>query len=432
MNIRRLPPVDAGADSDSAATNGASSVLTANGSDDSGADLYLGYDGGFVVSAKQEAASLEYFMRINSWSHSRHTLFDSNGPNPDLNTFSLERLRLSFSGHAFSPDLKYFIQLDGTSDRSTQTRMLDYFITYDLLPGNSTRDENLWGIQFGKWKVPFNRSREESGRRLLFTERATANVFFDLNRSIGIGTYGRCFSHVQPVRWEAALFNGYKTGMSSTNRGDDELDRNPGCSFRSYTDLWGDYGDDGEPDLIWRKCPVLRLGGGAAYTRVDREGTNEFRRQRVVDSGEPLADVLPAGVEAYDVWFYTVDSHLKYRGLSIIAEYYWRTINQFRGEVVPGLSDDGFLLQAGYFVIPQTLDLHVRWARIRGDSGTLGLTDQSLDEIGAGFTWFVRGHNAKLVFDAAHVNGAPLSSSRLDILPGDAGWLYRTQIQLAL
>jgi len=97
----------------------------------------------------------------------------------------------------------------------------------------------------------------------------------------------------------------------------------------------------------------------------------------------------------------------------------------------PSLLDDGFVLQSGYFVIPEKLELIARWSRIAGDSGTLGLVSASSDEFGAGFVWYFRGHNAKLTFDANRFNGAPVSSSRLDLLPSDAGWLFRTQFQLA-
>jgi hypothetical protein len=209
------------------------------------------------------------------------------------------------------------------------------------------------------------------------------------------------------------------------------LDANIAWSLRSYTDLLGDYGNDGEPDLQWRECPALRVGYGLAYTHNDKEGFFEFERQRVVDSGEVLGAVLPEGVTAYDVWFYTVDAHLKVRGFSIITEYSWRHITQFDGGDVPNLLDDGFALQTGYFIVPQALELHMRWSRIRGDSGTLGRVRQSFDEVAAGFTWFLKGHNAKLMFDATHLNGVPLNSSRLDMRPGDIGWLYRTQVQLA-
>jgi hypothetical protein len=409
------------------------SVGEENPSSDFGTRLYLGYDRGFVIAANQaarDAASVDFLMRVNNWLQLRHTLFDSEGPNEDQNTFSFERLRLVFSGHVFSPDLGYFFQFDGNSDRSTDAIFLDWFVTYDLGHNVFCCEENKLGVKLGKWKVPFNRSREESGRRLQFSDRAEANVFFDLNRSMGVGLFGRLDPFAVPVHFETALFNGFRTGSFSTTRRDEELDDNFGWSLRSYADLGSDFGQDGEPDLSWHARPSLRVGGGLAYIRVEDEGEREFNRQFVVDSGQTLASILPAGVSAYDVWLFTVDTHLKCRGLSIIAEYYWRYITQFSGGSVPSLYDDGFVLQTGYFICPERLELLFRWSRIVGESGTLGLEHQSSDEVATGFVWYMKGHNAKLTFDASHRNGAPLSSSRLDALPGDAGWLYRTQFQL--
>jgi hypothetical protein len=196
-------------------------------------------------------------------------------------------------------------------------------------------------------------------------------------------------------------------------------------------DVLGDLGSDGEPDLSFHTTPALRLGGGLALTRVAREGAREFSRQTVVDSGVTLASILPAGVTAYDICFFTVDAHWKYHGFSLITDYYWRYMNRFDGASIPSLVDQAFVLQAGYFVIPCELELLARWSRIAGDSGTLGVTDQSSDELAAGFAWYINGHNAKLVFDVTHHNGVPFSGNRIDTVAGDIGWLYRTQFQLA-
>ena len=406
--------------------------------DDFGTRLYVGYDRGFLIAANQsqsnDGGSVDFLMRVNSWVQLRQSHFESDGPNADQNTFSFERLRFSFSGNVLSPDLKYFFQFDGNSDRSNAI-FLDYFATYDIGHNHFGLDKNKLGVKFGKWKVPFSRSREESGRRLQFTDRATANVLFDLNRSIGVGLTrdvesGEFGPLGGPGQLETAIFNGFKTGNTSTNRGNG-LDRNFGWSLRGHTDFFSEFGSDGEPDLSWHCSPTIRIGGGLAFTRVDAEGSTEFSRQRVVDSGARLTDILPAGVSAYDVWFYTIDTHFKYHGLSVIAEYYWRYMTQFSGAAVPSLLDDGLVLQTGYFVIREKLELLVRWSRIEGDSGTLGVGDTSSDEFGAGFVWYFKGHNAKLTFDASRFNGAPVSSSRLDLLPGDAGWLFRTQAQVA-
>jgi hypothetical protein len=199
-----------------------------------------------------------------------------------------------------------------------------------------------------------------------------------------------------------------------------------------HGDLLGDFGHDGEPDLSWHCEPALRLGGGIAFTRVDEEGTSEFSRQRVVDSGATLSSLVgPLGASAYDVRLYTIDAQLKCRGASVIAEYYWRHATQFNTPGIPSLLDDGFVVQAGYFVISEKLEFISRWSRITGDSGTLRVMKESSDELGVGVVWYIKGHNVKLTFDASRFTGAPVSSSRLDLLPGDAGWLFRTQFQAA-
>jgi hypothetical protein len=396
---------------------------------------HAGYDGGFVIANhgldSVSATDFPFFLRVNSWVQLRHTWFDSGEHQEDLNLFSIERLRLSLGGHAYSPHLRYFFQFDGNSDQASEAIFLDYFVSYDLGCDLLGCTAGKVGVKAGKWKVPFSRSREESGRRLQFNERTTANLFFDLNRSIGVGLFGELDAWTAPVRWELAIFNGFQTG-AETNIRDAGLDQNFAWSARMSTDLLGEFGGDGEPDLSWHAEPALRFGCGFAATRVDAIGTNEFAQPRVIDSGERLADLLNASgadVSAYDAGLYTVDAHGKFRGCSVIAEYYWRCVGNFRGGDISGLSDHGFNLQIGQFVVPEKLELLARWSRIAGNSGTLGLMRQSTDELGLGVAWYLKGHNAKLVLDASRMNGMPVSSPRLDILPGSEGWLMRTQLQ---
>jgi hypothetical protein len=395
-------------------------------------DSYVGYNSGFVIANhgldSPATSDFPFFLRVNSWLQLRHTLFNAADPREDLNLFSIERLRLGLGGHAYSPNLKYFFQFDGNSDQASQAIFLDYFVTYDLGCELFGYHANKLGVKAGKWKVPFSRSREESGRRLQFTERSTSNLFFDLNRSIGVGLFGELDAWSTPLRFETAVFNGFASGADTDIR-DAGLDQNFAWSARVYTDLFSEFGGDGEPDLGWHPEPALRLGFGLAGTHVDAIGANEFNQPRVVDSGARLADLLPPEATAYDISLYTIDAHWKHRGRSVIAEYYWRCIANFSGGDVHGLSDHGFNLQFGQFVVPSKLELLARWSRIAGDSGTLGVTRQSTDEVGVGAAWYINGHNAKFILDVSRVNGMPLFSPRLDMLPGSEGWLLRTQFQ---
>lgn len=368
-------------------------------------------------------------MRINSWFQLRHTAIDSDGGNPDQNDFEFERLRLQFGGHVYTPDLRYFLQFDGDSDQLETSDWLDYYVSYDLGHNLGLLDKGRFGFRAGKWKLPFNRARAESGWKLEFVDRSMASSFFDINRSVGVGIYGSLPLLSKKVNWESALFNGLKTGGFRPGRAG-ELNQKFGISSRVSSDLIGDWGNDGEPDLNCRCAPAVRAGAGFAHSSVDNiDGTREFTIFRVVDSGDTLASILPAGVDTFDVTFFATDLNLKYSGASFHSEYYFRIIDDFNSNI-PTLFDHGFMLQSGYFILPRKLQLLSRWSRIVGDSGTLGVVEHSADEAAGGVVWYFRSHEAKLTLDVTHLNGAPIRDTALNILPGDSGWMYRTQLQI--
>ena len=394
----------------------------------------IGYDHGFYLAdsspACHAADDMSFLMRLNSWSQIRHTVFDSDGPNLDENDIEFERLRLVVQGHIYTPDLQYFLQIDGDSDQSETADWLDYFIRFDVGRHLLGWEKGRFGIRTGKWKMPYNRARQESGWKLQFADRSMASSFFDINRSLGFAFFGRVDAMWTAVHWEAALFNGFRTGGFQPGRRG-ELDRNFAVAARISSDVAGQWGDDGEADLNFHKTPAVRVGSGIALTRVDNvDGPREFSRQRVVDSGTSLSDLLPPSVDAYDIGFFALDANLKFRGFSLHSEYYARHISDYTGAAVPDLTDHGFLLQTGYLVVHNKLELISRWSRIVGNSGSLGVTNQSADELAFGTVWYIRGQSIKATFDATHLNGAPIRSSALNILPGDDGWLYRTQMQI--
>jgi hypothetical protein len=391
--------------------------------------LQFGYQNGFTITSPEGikiAGGVPFSMRLNSWFQFRHTGLASHRAGQNQNDFEFERLRVTLQGTAYTPDLTYFVQFDGDDDQGQVSDWLDYYISYDFGHAMGLKPGRL-GFRLGQWKLPFNRTRAESGWKLQFTDRAMASVFFDINRSRAIGLYGDFGWLGRTVKWETALSNGFKTGGFLPTRRD--LDRHFGVSGRLWSDWWGEWGSDGESDLSYHDTPAIRVGGGFASTRLNA-GTRESLRQRAVDSGVLLDSILPAGVDRYDLGYYAVDANGKYRGWSVLSEYYFRTLSHFRGAAVEDLFDHGFLLQTGKFVVPGKLELLVRWSRIVGDSGTLGQRDQSADEVAGGFVWYMKGHRAKFTFDVTRLNGTPIRDLALNILPGDDGMLYRSQFQL--
>lgn len=393
----------------------------------------VGYDSGFVVASdtpiELRAENSAYRLRVNGWGQLRHAIYESEGRNPDRNQFGLKRARLTLSGSAFTPHFTYFVQLDGRSSSGDDMRLLDYVLTYDF-------GANLWGLdpgtftfKTGKYKMPTTMARYLSGREFEFTDRSMASMFFDVNRSLAWGLQGKT-CHARPVHWEMAVFNGLVTGGAETGSAG-TLDDNFAYSFRLFGYPQGDWGDGLLADFDGHRELATRVGLGLANSTIDRTGSTEFSRVRVVDTGETLSSIIPLGVRTYSVSIASFDYSAKYRGWSATMEYYLRSIDSFRGAPVPDLFDHGFWLQLGKFIVPGKFQVLMRWSRVVGDSGSLGGRDLSSDEISAGFAWYVRKEHSKLTFDITNLDGATISSDALDVAPGDIGTLIRTQIQFA-
>ena len=397
-------------------------------------EIKVGYDKGFLIASKKsldlDAAENPFRLKFNGWGQLRSVSIDSNGANPDQNQFQLQRARIALSGSAFTEDFSYFLQMDGRSSSGDDIRLLDYYLDYDIGHHSWGFDPDSLVFQTGRFKMPTNLARELSGKGFQFADRSVASTFFDVNRSLGWGLYGRAKKWRRPFNWSVAIFNGLVTGGAETGSSG-SLDNNFAYSARTSWYPCGDWGSGQLSDFDYHHSPATRVGAGWASSAINRTGSTEFNSVRVVDSGKKLSLMLPMTVDQYRVNLYSIDASIKYAGWSWTSEYYFRQISDFQGAAIPELFDHGFWLQAGKFVIPEKCELVARWSRVEGESGLLGAGTESSDEIAGGFAWYLRGENAKLVIDLTRLNGAPIDSAALSIAPGDSGWLLRSQIQFA-
>jgi hypothetical protein len=394
----------------------------------------VGYDRGFVIASEKpaelNASDLPFQFRFNGWGQLRYFIFDSDGVNPNQNQFQLQRGRLVFSGSAFTSDFSYLVQLDGRSSSGDNLRLLDYNLEYDVGHHRWGLEKGTFGFKTGKYKMPFNLSRFLTAREFEFSDRSMASTFFDVNRSLAWGLYGRMDRLRVPVHWETSIFNGLVTGGAETGSSGN-LDNNFAYSARAYWYPTGAWGSSQQADFEHHCQLATRVGAGWANSKINRAGSTEFSALRVVDSGNTLESILPAAVDQYAVNLYAIDASAKYRGWSLTSEYYFRFVNEFQGASVPDLFDHGCWVQVGKFLDPGKFLIMTRWSWVQGNSGTLGVENQHSSEIAAGFSNFFRGEHAKLTCDATYLDGAPINSSALDVSPGDIGWLLRTQIQFA-
>jgi hypothetical protein len=77
-------------------------------------------------------------------------------------------------------------------------------------------------------------------------------------------------------------------------------------------------------------------------------------------------------VDEVHYYMSSLDGGLKYKGMSLEAEYYWRTLNGFKGTGVAGLpqiNDHGYQIQASAMVVPEQVQLYAGNSGIRGHYG---------------------------------------------------------------
>ena len=270
-----------------------------------------------------------------------------------------------------------------------------------------------------------------------------------------------------------------------------------GGSWNAERQAWDLFGD-GISDIDYSCRPVVRVGGSLNLVPIDRRslyGDAEQSRYGTIAAGPggsrlinllngDGATALPAGshaVDMFDAYSYNAFFAGKYRGFSLLNEWWLRDLNNFRttpnglGNIIyqdnlgpggaaanalfpkHGLIDYGMNLQAGYFIVPKKLEIAARWAWIRGQSGDIngngtfrtvtvpGVAGtvhvangafrnfHEANEYTVGFGYFFKRHLLKWqtdfgIYDGGNpaVNGASISG----FIPGSDGFLLRTQMQL--
>ncbi len=368
-------------------------------------------------------------LRHTGFTRDNETWTDSAGVTRTIrnrNNFESERLRLNISGNAIDPNLSYYIIFDGDADGGSNVDQLAYIFTYAF--------DDAFKVRLGRWKAASDREWLLSSRFFSLADRSMATEFFRVGFTDGIWLLGDVG---ETWHYETSLTNGLRT---STRRAFD-LDDNLGAALTLYTDPLGPYGN-GFADYACHSSPAVRFGGSLAFDKADDRsdagfplGDDGFLR---LSDGTRLSDVgaLGPGVRLLGdrVFKGGVDFAMKYRGWAISTEWFFRSIQDLTADgpiVINQIDDHGYRCDVGVFVVPQRLDV---WSRVSHVSGPFG----DAYEYAAGFNYYWGSHRTdgklddrvnKFTFDVTSLDGSPTSSTPADLLAGDDGVLFRTQMQ---
>jgi hypothetical protein len=180
----------------------------------------------------------------------------------------------------------------------------------------------------------------------------------------------------------------------------------------------------GEGDLVYSETPQMAIGGGYAFNpAINTSTTNNFigidlanlnyRRQLATfGNGRQLG----WGVVDYSTW--SLDYVLKYRGLSLQTEYFFKNVirhEKGRPQIctatdnttgactafteAPGLlgNAQGWYAQSGYYLIPRKLELAARYAWWDPDTRAAG---DLIKEVNAAVSYYFNStYDHKFVFE---------------------------------
>jgi phosphate-selective porin len=309
----------------------------------------------------------------------RYTDFDSQASD-DRSDFDIRRFKLVLNGNLVNKNFGYRFSGDISSGFRTEDVFINYKFGAPLI------------VQFGQYKPPQARQELTSAAKLLFPERSLANDTFNLGRDQGVQAAGS-FADKQ-VEYRLGLFNG--NGPNTGNPDNRHM-----VAGRLDINPLGAYAMD---EAGWPvDKPMVNVGGSFAWNKVGGNdvGSKFSVDNDVMDVALNLDDAATAAAFTANygsdlTWLlWTANVNATWMGATFAAEYYDLNADPDLGS---DWDADGYYVQAGYQVIPKTLELAVRYSEVESDDTNASARfDKSETQFGVNY-YFAK-HNAKLQSD---------------------------------
>ena len=348
-------------------------------------------------TAKDSSFSVKFAPRfqvrsISSWDH------DGNEYGSPEHNFIVRRARLKFDGFAYSPKLKYKIELGLSNrdisganqfNRNTPRYILDAVIMWNFA-GN-------WELWAGQTKLPGNVERVVSSANLQLVDRSLLNSRFNIDRDLGIQlrhktNLGGDFL----MREKFSISQGEGRNVSEGNEG--------GLQYTARLEFlpFGTFiskGDYSQSDLKREEKPKLMVGLTYNYNQ-DAVRERGFAGDYMIRTDGSLYETDQTTIFA--------DAMFKYNGFSFMGEYAKRTADNEIATEADGITPTGDVvltgnalnLQAGY-LFKNNYEIAGRFTTTNYES----ITNRDPEkQYTLGFNKFVVGHKLKVQSDISYTS----------------------------
>ena len=368
----------------------------------------------YNVVAKDNSYSVKFAIRMQSLYIGQWDVNDSSGLGSGTSQFLVRRARLKFGGHAFTPKLKYKLELGLTnrdiSGASPHTKGAPRLILDAVIKWNFYKNLSLWA---GQTKLPGNRERVVSSGNLQLVDRSKLNSNFNIDRDMG-----------------AQLRHHFKLGTNfiireiiSVAQGEGRNVTDPNLGGYQYTGRieilpFGSFASKGDyigSAIKREEKPRLALGG--TYDMHNRAVKTKSNQGSYMETD--------AGYFETDIVTVFGDMMFKYGGFSVMAEYALRTAEQDSAINIDGTKTGdvvavgtGMNFQMGY-MFKSNWEVAARYTLTDWDTDVTGKEAQT--QYTVGISKFFKGHKLKVQSDITYSTTVDNPDSQL---------IYRLQFDL--
>ena len=400
---------------------------------------------GFSFTAPDE----KFQLTIGGQVQARYTFTQKDGANAvsNVSAWNIPRARTFFSGYFLSKDLTFKSYQDwaalnnwntGTTNSNTSKVMLETLINYRIV------DEAQFRI--GQDKVQYSRQYITSSSQNEFVDNSFVTSAFVPTYDTGVSVLGSVAKGL--FTYNAAWVGG---NGQNTIAGDN----NNSYNFRLTLNPFGEF-QYSESDIQGSAKPQLTMGTSYYHDNVRLNyaaATTSSTTPAVTTPAATTVETTNLGYlntttgwlgknlstfttgapasENINVQMLEFDTAFKWMGLAVQAEYFWGQANSSVRSSKNVISK-GFYAQAGYMVLPKTVELAVRYNWMDYNAYK---TDSLKSEVQGAISWYINSHNLKLQADVTsstyQANAANSNSAAAPAAgKSNTDTIFRTQAQV--
>ncbi|MDD2580676.1 MAG: porin [Desulfuromonadaceae bacterium] len=380
---------------------------------------------GFTFTSPDE----KFQLTLGGQLQSLYTYKDKGGDGQTNNSeFKLRRAKTLFSGYAFSKDLTFkfnqnWAQLNtfnsGNTNSNTSQVMEETYLNY--------RISDPLQVRLGQDKVQFSRQYITSSSQNQFVDSSFVTSAFAPGYDTGLALNGRVADGL--LTYAAQLMGGKGQNVAQGTN-------NNAYNFRIALNPLGDM-KYSESDVDNSAKPLVSAGASYYHDTIRRNtdttkaptGFDNHNLNFAGKTGWLGSNAGQFGAKAnVNVNMLEGDMAFKYSGFSLQGEYFWAegTGDSATAGKSATVISKGFYTQAGYFVIPKTVEVAARygWMDYNQD-----MTGSLKSEVQGAVSWYIAGHNLKIQADVTKSYAQNKVDNRV---PGGSvnDTIFRTQAQL--